>query len=682
MITSESVPSPSMHGLHKPATRWLLILLMLLALARLVWRWDAKSLWWDESLSLQRAESSLPALLAGALDFDDGFTVTSTTDQHPPVYFLLLGGLIRLAGDSDFVLRFPAAAAAVLLVPATWAMARLLARRRVVPPATPLWAAGFMALNPFLLWYGREARMYTLVPLFALLSTYWLLRWTETRDARRARLYLACYALALVLLLGTHFLSLLILPVQAAVIFLHLARRDRRQAVVAAMVLLGCGLALAAASARWLLQGAESGSNFSRVPLPVLAADLLNAFSLGLSVDFARVRLLDYLFAAIAIAGALWPLRRPRSVPRDAWLLPALVVVPVLGLDVVQRVQPAYMNARHLSLVSAAFVLLVAAGCALAWRRSKVGGVLLGALLVAGMVYSTVNYFALPQYAQDDFAEVGADLAAEIQPGDGLAVLPVQMTRLYQHYLPLDALEADVPAGAGAARGWIGTPLLNQPFESTQTALDGMLKSHRRMWLVTSGMVPLGPYQEETAAWLASNAFLAWEQNYSSNTMLSLKLYLPYAPVLPELPEEVEHRVGAVFGDLVRLDGYDVGAPLTAGSATPITLYWQPLQKIDRRFKYALRLVSVAEDGSLQTLSTAEHEPYDGLLPTTWWEPGPEIYEYTGLPQAETPAVAPSSLRLAMQMYDAETLEKLPVTGTREGSALVDAFTVLMPFEP
>jgi hypothetical protein len=32
-------------------------------------------------------------------------------------------------------------------------------------------------------------------------------------------------------------------------------------------------------------------------------------------------------------------------------------------------------------------------------------------------------------------------------------------------------------------------------------------------------------------------------------------------------------------------------------------------------------------------------------------------------------------------MYDAETLEKLPITGTPEGAVPADEHTVLMPFE-
>ena len=361
------------------------------------------------------------------------------------------------------------------------------------------------------------------------------------------------------------------------------------------------------------------------------------------------------------------------------------MIVPVLELDIIQRFQPAYMNARHMSLISPAFVLLVAAGlcgrvaaAALGRRRCS------APCWSAGMTYSTVNYFTLPQYAKDNFAKLGADLAAEMQPGDGVVLVPAHMVRLYQHYLPLDALETATSARtsrrcAAGPRCLSSTSLLTRLKPSSRICFG----KYKRVWLVASGMVPLSPYQDETQhlALLARRSLLA-TCSTTSNTLLSLKLYLPEPPILPELPANVEHRVTAVFGDKIRLDGYDIGEPLTSASATPVTLYWQPLQKIDRRYKYILRLVSVAEDGSLRTLSSTEHEPYNGSLPTTWWSPGPEIFEYCGLAAGcSALTVPPSSLRLAMQMYDAETLEKLPVTGTPEGATLADEYTVLMPFE-
>ncbi|MGE5603437.1 MAG: hypothetical protein ACM30E_10315, partial [Nitrososphaerales archaeon] len=461
--------------------------------------------------------------------------------------------------------------------------------------------------------------------------------------------------------------------------------KNRRRAILTALGVLGLGLLVGLAAERLALNAFGSGSNFSLVPFRILVVDLLNALSLGLSVDLARVRWLDYGFAAVALLGALWPLRNRRAIPREAWLLPAFVILPVVELDIIQHIQPAYMNARHMSLISAAFVLLLAAGCAAVWQQRRWAGALVGGVLVAGMAYSTVNYFSVADYARDNFAEVGADLAAEMQPGDGIVLVPAQMIRLYQHYLPLDAIESDNLTSTGSPapplRGWAALPEYDEPFETTIARLQQMLQKHRRVWLVVSGMVPLSPYQDETREWLASHGFLARDLKYRSNTFLWLKLYLPQPPILPELPASVEHRVTAVFGDKIRLDGYDIGKPLTSTSPTPVTLYWQPLEKLERRYKYILRLVSVADDGSLHTLAQTDLEPYSGSLPTTWWSPGPEIFEYSQLPQSAPFDGPRASLRLAIELYDAETLEKLPVTRTPEGGVLTDQFTFLMPFE-
>jgi uncharacterized membrane protein len=679
-------PSSQVSGLR--SVRWLLILLILIAFGRLAWQLDAKSLWWDESLSLQRAESPLPSLLLGRFVFDDGVTRITSDDQHPFVYFVLLGALLRLAGQSDFVLRFPSVVSATLLVPMTWALARLLVRRGALPPTTPIWAAMLVAVHPFYLWYGREARMYTLVPFLALLSTYLLLRWREVVPGPTARRYLAWYAFTLVLLLCTHYLALLILPIHAGLIFAGLAGRSRRRAILIAIGLLGLGLVLGLAAVWWNLKGHGSGTNFSRVPLPTMLQDLLNAFSLGLSVDTAQVRWLDYIFAAVALLGALWCIRPGRPAAREAWLLPAFLLVPVIGLQIMQQVQPAYMNARHLSLISGAFVLLVAGGIAAVGSYRRWAGVALAVVMLAGMAYSTVNYFISPRYAKDNFAELGADLSREIQPGDGLLLAPPEMVRLYRHYLPVDAVEmATLARTKGLTepqRGWLAVPQFGAPAAKTEERLQAMLSQYRRIWLVASGMVPLSPFQGQAREWLSSHAFLARDAGYESNTFLWLKLYLPQAPVLSGLPETVQHPLTAVFGDKIRFSGYDIGQPLTGESATPITLYWQPLQPMDRHYKYILRVVTEEGTGSFRTLAITEREPYDGNLPTTMWGPGQTIVEYSRVaPTPRNRDQAPANpVRLALQMYDAETLEKLPVSQADQGEIAADGQTLLLPYAP
>ena len=165
--------------------QWGLLLLLLLTFARLTMSLGAKDLWLDEAFSLQRAESDWPAVVAGIIHIGDGVESVSTIDQHPFGFFVLLGLMLRAAGTSEFVLRFPSVMVATLIVPAAWILARRLERCRALPPGAAGWAAFLAAVNPFYLWYGQEVRMYALVALMALLSTYMVLGWSEDRGPRR-----------------------------------------------------------------------------------------------------------------------------------------------------------------------------------------------------------------------------------------------------------------------------------------------------------------------------------------------------------------------------------------------------------------------------------------------------------------------------------------------------------------
>ena len=345
--------------------RWLLLTLVLLAFARVTYRLDAKNFWWDESLSLQRAEQSWWPLLRGELVLKDGYSELLTIDQHPFFSFLLQGVMIRLAGDSEYVLRFPAAAAVTLLTPLLWAFARRLASLNVVPSGTAYRAALLAAVNPFYLWYGQEARPYSLWAMLAVLSTYLLLRALtypyETAAAQRR--VLVGYVLALAAFLSTHYLAVFLIPLHGLIVLQYLAQRNLRRAIIGASLLGGVG-GLAALIAMWQLLRPGAGDNLNRITLRVLAPDLLNAFSMGLSVNINDVWRLDLLFGALALAGVVWGVRTQKRTLAGGWILPCFVLIPIAILLVINGFRPAYMNARHLSLISGGFVLLVAAGSA------------------------------------------------------------------------------------------------------------------------------------------------------------------------------------------------------------------------------------------------------------------------------------------------------------------------------
>ena len=102
----------------RPRAPWLnaaLLLLILIAFARVTWQLGGEDLWWDESLTLQRAESSLISLLKNEIILADGLSQIASTDQHPFFYFLVQALVVRLAGNDEYTLRFVSAAAATLL---------------------------------------------------------------------------------------------------------------------------------------------------------------------------------------------------------------------------------------------------------------------------------------------------------------------------------------------------------------------------------------------------------------------------------------------------------------------------------------------------------------------------------------------------------------------------------------
>ena len=652
-------------------TRYLLLLLILLAFTRLVWRLDVKDLWLDESFSLQRAESSWGSIIHNVLPISDGAQTIQTIDQHPFAFFVLLGLAVRLLGSSEFALRLPSVAAATLFVPMCWALARRLARRGCVPPAAPAFAALLAAINPFYLWYGQEVRMYAQVGFLALLSLYLLLRWTEAGDRRARYRWLTGYLIVLALLLGSHYYSVLILPVQAAFIYSRLTGQRQRRALLATAGVLVVGAAFAIPAAWQMIMQPGAGSNFASVSPRILGPDLVNAFTLGLSVDLARVWPLDVLSAAVAIMGAIWGLRSRSSIARGGWMMPAFVLVPALLLLGLNALRPAYMNARHMSLISGGYLLLLSAGLAWLWLlRRWVAGVVM-ALLVGGMIYSSVNYYFAPEYDKGDMAGIGQVLDEKMQPGDLVLIEPPVWGGLFRYYLPLDDVERWQQAGQAA--GWRALPSLS---DNEGGGLDAQLAAfrdqYRRIWLARS--VP----DSKVAAALKRGTFRTQDWGFESPlNYLHLELFQTDSPVIDRLPEGGRRPADATFGNALALRGYEVGQPFEPGRAVPITLYWQVAEQPDRRYKYILRWIVRGDDGVERSLATTEKEPYDGLLPTSVWKPGSTIREYTSiLPPAD---LGPGTSYLSLQMYDAETLQKLPVKSTMDASTVVADDALILP---
>ncbi|MCX7669017.1 MAG: hypothetical protein N2439_02960, partial [Anaerolineae bacterium] len=375
---------------------------------------------------------------------------------------------------------------------------------------------------------------------------------------------------------------------------------------------------------------------------------------------------------------------------------------------------------KRQSLISAFFILLAAVGVASLWQRRRWIGGLAAIPLIAGAAFSTINYFTLPAYDKGEHAAMGRYLAERVQPGDLVLFRPLPWGRLYRYYFPVDAIEQGELAGLGTSwrilptefpdetpsraapptaarttldqlvlrlygsRTWyecpMPPPIPHRPAETARplfTAtrkdllgeLDALIPHFRRVWLVRSDG------DDSVSEWLRTRGFHADSRRFASPAaMLRIDLILVASPVREQPPSGITHPTDVRFGDQVRLIGYDIGRPLMAGGSLPVTLYWQPLAPLTRRYKYILAAEPV-ETSQATPRQATETEPYSGFLATPTWPANATIVEYTGV---HLPAdLRPDAIRLTLQVYDAETLEKLPVARAAGVQAGADPFTVV-----
>jgi mannosyltransferase len=114
----------------------------------------------DEAQSLWQINRSVP----------DIFEVVGK-DVHTPLYHAMLHAWTVFFGSDITVLRALSTLFYALSVPACYLFARQLLARKSAAFVTTLFA-----LNPFILWYASEARMYTVLTFLALINQYFFMR--------------------------------------------------------------------------------------------------------------------------------------------------------------------------------------------------------------------------------------------------------------------------------------------------------------------------------------------------------------------------------------------------------------------------------------------------------------------------------------------------------------------------
>ena len=417
--------------------------LLLLILAAFAWRLAGltqQSLWRDEVdviwLTLRPLRETISMFVSPA--------------QNGPLYFLLLRPWFALAGTSEYALRYTSALISLLAIGLIWQVARRLlpGSGRLTLANTPLLAALLLALNPYQLWYSQEGKMYALVVVLTLASTWAWLEAMRLGSRRRWLLYLVVTSLCIY----THLLSALIVPIHFVWFLLaHPLNRQRWR-----------GYALAV-------------SGFVLPYLPLIwwqwhyltTLDYQTGYAFTPFADVVRVLLLDHAGAALAQHSIYWIVpvvflvlggllvgasegesaeetefftktRFLMAPALRAGMLAVWLVGPVLLLYGVSTVKPLFVD-RYLIWIGPAFVLLLALGLRVVHnsggRWAQLGaGVLL--LFVVGLW--TVNGWQQTVTPNKTQLRQAIAFVAEQRQPDQLLILQIPHTHYAWRYYTSD----------------------------------------------------------------------------------------------------------------------------------------------------------------------------------------------------------------------------------------------------
>jgi len=328
----------------------------------------AASLWNDEGSTAFTIRQSWPEMVDRL--WEDAV--------HPPLFFAV-EKLLAALGDSEFALRLPAAFFGMLSVAA---VARL--GREWINFRAGLWAALFLAVSPFIVWYGREARMYSLLTLLTMGAMYGFGRLLFSNPPRRALLAFVALSAALYL---NHYFALFVALIQFIYLLVTFKQNHERLRWWA----LAQGLA-ALPIGSWIVGQYRHGValKIAWIPAPQWN-DLWLTFGRFATGNAAGWQIAVAATLVIAGLGLLGQHSRWSLLLALWWLLPPLITFAISFR------RPLYVD-RYFIGSLCALALALAAGVELITRRAQWAGNALLVLLVGLMSWQTLS-------TSDNFAE-------------------------------------------------------------------------------------------------------------------------------------------------------------------------------------------------------------------------------------------------------------------------------------
>ena len=481
------------------------------------------------------------------------------------------------------------------------------------------------------------------------------------------------YFLATAAAIFTHYYALFVVVAQN-VVLLALWRRDRRSLTR----WLAVQSALALSYLPWVLAqrsflGGKASTRFDELTLSGLVNIVkrsLVAFSVGTTVEAPLAYYLTLAFLLLAALGLVpaathppggerlrgggssaagSPSPGPSLRGRGAWpwLLLAWLLIPLACAWLVNPIMP-FFQERYLLVIAPAFTILVARG--LKWLGDKSPwafalGLLLAFAVVSASFVSLHNWFFDHAYTKGEYGLMMDYVGDHTQQGDLLLLNNPLQEALFDYYRP-----------PGVTYRLLSRDDLRTE-QRTDQALAALTEGYARVWLVMFGYAEQYDPHHLAERWLSDHGY---RSSYRSFLGAYLTLYV-MSPT--DVGSSMQHTVAANLDNKALLVGYGLAAQeIEAGGTLRLTLYWQALAEMDRRYTIFVHLL----DSDNRIVAQMDSEPLGGTHSTTEWQLGEIVRDNYGLLIA--PDTPPGEYLLEVGMYYLPTLERLPVLDASGGA--------------
>lgn len=615
--------------------RSFLLFILLLATGLRFFRIGHQSYWNDEGNTLALTTYTWPEVVRAA-----------AADIHPPGYYLVVKAWRLLTGESEFALRGFSALAGVALVALLYRLGREYFDERAA-----LAAALLGAVNPFLIYYSQEARMYALLATLSAGSFWLFLLWLKSSRPPAAPIgnwaFVIGYCLISAAGLYTHYAFPFVLIAQNLAALGGLLAHRRGSGFRRLGAWLGLQLLTFLLFTPWLPTAYRQLTSWPAAreshPLVSALADVARYLAIGRTLPTGQVEMALVCVGLLLVIGLA---RGGQTITPFLWLAVPAGLTLAFGL---------LTEAFSKFLLVAAPALCLLLGNGLAGRGAQnagrkwtlfgswilgLGTWVLGLGILFATYFSLSNLYFNPAYFRDDYRGIARYVESVQRPGDAIITIAPNQVQAFGHYHRPEtgsALIFPLPQAR---------PL--DPTETTQ-ALASIAASYSRVFVLFWGDEQADP-EHVVEEWLNTHAFKAGDQWYGQVRLAT------YAAAKPAI--EIATPSGARFGETITLQGYTLLSDAVApGDIVQITLFWQTDRKLEERYKVFVHLYAALDQ---PPLAQQDGEPGGGGRVASEWQPGQTIADNHGVSLAAD--LPPGEYTLMIGLYNLFGGDRLPVT--------------------